>query len=233
MSTQQTCSQILAAAGKVFAEKGFKEATVREICHQAGVNLAAVNYHFGDKERLYIAAVKHARRLLAEGIPMPIWPEGTRPELMLREFVSTMVRRLLRQDAAPWQVRLLSRELMEPTRACEEMVQESFQPVFDQLLRIVAQLAPPETTTQQLRWIGFSVIAQCVYYRVHDRFVRLLVPQDEIDSCLDMEGLARHITEYTLSALGRAGRADPDVLRRGAVTTTAASLGISTRKVEH
>ena len=52
MAAPDTIHQILNAAGEVFAIKGFKDATIREISAQAGVNLAAINYHFGDKERL-------------------------------------------------------------------------------------------------------------------------------------------------------------------------------------
>ena len=51
MSTDDTASRLLNAAGPIFAEKGYQNATVREICAAAGVNLASVNYYFRDKER--------------------------------------------------------------------------------------------------------------------------------------------------------------------------------------
>ncbi|WP_432735336.1 TetR/AcrR family transcriptional regulator [Maridesulfovibrio sp. FT414] len=54
MSDQNTKKRILKAAGKEFFTKGFKAATVRDICAEADANVAAVNYHFGDKRKLYL-----------------------------------------------------------------------------------------------------------------------------------------------------------------------------------
>jgi AcrR family transcriptional regulator len=48
-AADDTATRVLNAAGLIFAEKGFKDATVREICSAAGVNLASVNYYFRDK----------------------------------------------------------------------------------------------------------------------------------------------------------------------------------------
>jgi AcrR family transcriptional regulator len=48
----QTREALLEAAAQVFAELGFRAATVREICQRARANIASVNYHFGDKENL-------------------------------------------------------------------------------------------------------------------------------------------------------------------------------------
>ena len=52
-----TRERIADAAGEIFAERGFDGTTVRDICQRAGANIAAVNYYFGDKQRLYLEAL--------------------------------------------------------------------------------------------------------------------------------------------------------------------------------
>ena len=52
MATDRTRTAILTAAEQLYAERGFSEVTLRDIVAAAGVNLAAVNYHFGSKDNL-------------------------------------------------------------------------------------------------------------------------------------------------------------------------------------
>lgn len=201
MSTATTTTQILEAAGEVFAEKGFKDATVREICKRADVNLAAINYHFGDKERLYLESVKNARCLIEDDVPMPEWSEETSPELKLEAFIYTLVRRLFNPRSPAWHHRLILREIMEPSKACEEMVQESFRPFMEMLKQIVVEMTNDQLEKHQVQQLCFSVIGQCVYYRGHERIVEMMIPATVRRKHYKPDTLAQHITRFSTCAI--------------------------------
>lgn len=201
MAASDTISQILNAAGEVFAEKGFKATTVREICHKAGVNLAAVNYHFGDKERLYIEAVKNARNVVEATAPLPVDVDAADPETALRVFIQTLAKRMLGREVESWRHGLLVREFMNPSTACEEIMQESIVPFIDRLHAIIRQLVPADVPEHIIRQLGFSIIAQCAYYRLQDRVVAMLTPADELAEHFTPELLADHITRFSIAAI--------------------------------
>ena len=200
-TADDTRTRVLHAAGSVFAEKGFQAATVREICQVAGVNLASVNYHFGDKQQLYHETVRAAHRLTAQQVPMPSWSDDVQPRDQLRGFIRTMLTRMLGAQSAPWQSRLMTREVLQPTAACKELVEENFRPHFQMLVEIIKRLAPVDTPPPQLHKMAFSVVGQCLFYRVAGEVVVLMVGEDESRSHHSIDQLAEHIAAFTLAAL--------------------------------
>jgi AcrR family transcriptional regulator len=196
--------RILLAAGREFAERGYEAATVRDICTAAGVNVAAVNYYFGDKKRLYIESVKHAHAERLRQVPVPDWPPGTPPTDKLRGFVGSMLDRMLGGDQPPWQVGLMMRELLQPTEACRELVENSIRPHFETLLTILDEVAAGALPPSEIRRVGLSVIGQCFLYRAAGDVVAMLVPPGELDACHTPHRIADHVTRFTLAALGAA-----------------------------
>src|SRR6266480_3360089 len=123
-----TRERIAEAAGEIFAERGFDGTTVRDICQRAGANIAAVNYYFGDKQRLYIEAVVRAHRWRMEQARLPEWNAGTSAETKLADFIATFIRRVRTEPGGTWHTRLMMREMANPTEACAELVQSSIRP---------------------------------------------------------------------------------------------------------
>ena len=194
-------TRILNAAGPIFAEKGFQPATVREICDAAQVNVASINYYFGDKGQLYIETVKRARQLKAARVPLPSLETSISPEACLRDYIKALLTRMIGAQDAPWQSRLMLREILQPTKACQEMVEEYFRPDFNLLLKILSALLPEGTPSHVRRKIGFSIVGQCLFYRVAGDVVAMLVPGDELEQHYAVDQLAAHISHLTLAAL--------------------------------
>jgi AcrR family transcriptional regulator len=197
-----TKQRILEAAGRTFAERGFRDATVRDICQAAGVNLAAVNYHFGDKHRLYIESVKLSHRYLMQQAPLPDWPADTPAAVKLHGFIYTFMCRVLSVDDN-WQRRLMMREIGQPSSACEELAREYIQPQFHILLGILDELLPAETSDEVRHRTAFSIVGQCLHYLVARPIVRWLIPAEEF-ATYDAEQLAAHVWRFSLTALGAA-----------------------------
>jgi AcrR family transcriptional regulator len=205
--------RLLEAAGQIFAERGFEGASVRDICERAAVNIAAVNYYFRDKERLYIEAVKSACRREEENVPLPAWPPGTQARQKLRDFIHTLAQRMVDGGRSPqWQRQLIMRELAQPTEACTEWVRDHIRPTCEVLSGILRELLPDLPEDKRLL-IGFSIVGQLVFYRMAQPIVAMLAGEERYRT-LDAALLTYHVTEFSLAALGLGGVAGKPVGRR-------------------
>jgi len=193
--------RLLAAAQEAFAERGYEGATVRDICRAAEANIAAVNYYFGDKEKLYIEAVKHAHTCAARLDTFPALPPGAPPVEKLRVFLREMVTRM-HAPASPSAMKLMMREMADPGKAAHVVVTEFIQPAAFALRDILRELLP-HLDEPHLLMTGFSTIGQCLYYRQNRPVSELIFGKEAVDA-LDMNSVAEHVIRFTLAALGYA-----------------------------
>ncbi len=191
--------RLVAAAGPVFAKHGFDRATVREICREAGVNIAAVGYHFGDKFGLYREVIRtiRGRCQASHSFPPPV---GLAARDELHHHVSMMLRQMLSGDDSGWEAQLMMREMNHPTGVFVEMVEESFRPSFNRLTTVIGALAPASTPIDVLEKLALSVVGQCLYYRIGAGVVRQLIPEARRAAAFDADSLARHITGVIIAA---------------------------------
>jgi AcrR family transcriptional regulator len=195
--------RLLEAAGEEFAEKGYEVARVRAICERAGANLAAVNYHFGDKEQLYIEVLREAHRCgmePAEGM-VPDAVLSLPPAAQLRIFIHHFLGRVLMVcHPEAWQNRLMIREMLSPTPFSEVLVRETIRPRFERMKSLM-RLICPEANERRLNVLVFSMIGQCLHYKMARRITERLIGVEAYRE-LDLEYLTDHITSFCLAALG-------------------------------
>ena len=205
LSQEEPRTRLLQVAGEIFAQKGYHAATVREICQKAEVNIASVNYYFGDKEGLYVEAVKHAARTCNADAPLPEWAPGTPPAVKLRGFIRSFLQHVVVNHGPSWHGLLIMRELFQPTRACVEFVEGFVRPNFQTLLAILDELLPAGVSEVKRHLLVFSVIGQCLHYRFARNVMPLLVGREEFES-YTVDQLADHIAGVSLAALEKAAR---------------------------
>ncbi len=199
-SSEDTRQRLIETAGPIFAEKGFRATTVREISERAEVNLASINYHFGDKESLYLATVHHAGLTCQQRIPLPEWEPGTPPAQKLHGFITVFLNRVAVDHEPVWIGQLITRELIYPTRACEHFVREFARPNFEMLDQILCELLGPDVPPTKRQLVIFSIIGQCLHYRFCRPVIHALLGPEEFAK-YNVELLSNHITAFTLAAL--------------------------------
>ena len=201
MSDDSTKEKILVTAGPLFARAGYQLATLRAICNQADVNIASVHYHFGDKENLYVEAVRRARQDQESKFPFFEASRSLSPEARLRGFIRVLLSRLGIAGPTTWQVQLLVREFMRPGEACRQIVESYFRPYFEQLLTIVDGIAERELASHQRLMIGFSIIGQCLHYRLARPIISMFVNEQDFAKDFNLDALVEHISQFSLNAI--------------------------------
>lgn len=211
-SSDDTSQRLLQAAGEVFAEYGFRAATVREICERAGANVAAVNYHFRDKETLYGEVIRYASKRVAETYPFDPEPKGASPELRLRALVRTYLMRFFDRNLA-WYGKLICRELAEPTSFFEQIVESDVRHYARQLTETVRAFVGPGIGDEQLRMCSNSVAGQCLLYPYTRLILARLYPDDVITADF-IDRLIDHITRFSIAGLRDTRRREADTRKR-------------------
>ncbi|MGD0074183.1 MAG: CerR family C-terminal domain-containing protein [Candidatus Binataceae bacterium] len=197
--------RLLDAAGEVFAEQGFRAATIREICERAHANIAAVNYHYRDKETLYLEAANYAKGLLEAKLrPRETPSPDASPAQSLKDFIARFLFGLL-GDRPAWHSKLMARELIEPTSFLDRAIEEVCRPHMQQLASIVRRIVGNDASTEQMNMSCNSIVGQCVIYAHSRPVLARLYPQD-VATPEFVERLADHITRFSLAGLKELAR---------------------------
>jgi len=196
---RETRQRLLQVAERLFAERGFRYVTVREICRAARANVAAVNYHFGDKLGLYREIVQSAvERMRATTDAARRAGAGQAPIDELREYITTVNRRLLAATDGTLH-RVIAREMYDPTPALDELVEQGLRPRIDHLAALVARVLECDIDDPRVQRCSASIQAQTLAYLPNAVADRIGRPEKLTSARIDE--IAAHIAEFSLAGL--------------------------------
>jgi len=200
----QTRGKLLSAAGAVFAEKGFRDATTAEICRKAGANIAAVNYHFRSKEQLYVEAWRYAFERSVEAYP----PDGGVPaaapaEDRLRGRIRALVGRMM--DPGSLDFDIAHKEMANPTGLLGEVMHRAIEPMRRGFMDLVRELLGGRAASRQVQLCAMSIHAQCSMPLLCERRRKMLegrgAPPGPPRLNVAAGELSEHIFHFSLAGL--------------------------------
>lgn len=201
---QETRRNLLMAAGEIFAKKGFRDATIAEICRRAKANVAAANYHFGSKESLYVESWRFAFEKSLNAYP----PNGgvslnAPAKDQLRGRIRAIMRRII--DPQSYELDIFYKEMANPTGLLAGAVQQSIEPIFRGFSAIIRELLGKQPDEKQIRLCLMSIQAQCFGPLMRERR-RKMASSDPLPSSPDwdlddLETLVDHVTRFSLAGI--------------------------------
>jgi AcrR family transcriptional regulator len=200
--SEKTCNNLLAVASEIFAEKGYRDATIAEISRRAGTNIAAVNYHFGDKETLYREAWRHSFLKSIKAHP----PDGgvsaeAPPEERLRGQVVALLHRIA--DKNNKEFLFVQKEFANPTGLLEEVMQKEIRPLHERTRAVIRELLGPHIPDMLVQFCEISIISQCLNPMVVRRDgAGKREPKKDRPEIEDIEAYAEYVVKFSLGGIG-------------------------------
>ena len=193
--------RLLQVAVEVFAECGFRDATVREICSRANVNVASVNYYFRSKEALYAQALAFAFQETNRLHPQDAALDKNLPaEQRLGLFIKNFLHKLLDDSHLGLHSKLIAREIADPTKALDAVIETAIVPqlvLLEDIIRHIMQAPADKATVDRCL---LSIFGQCLMFKHSRSIIDRLHPELVADESA-IQGNVEHITQFSLAAL--------------------------------
>lgn len=199
-ASDPTREKLLEAAGRVFADRGYDAATIREICRRAGANVAAVNYHFRDKQGLYTQVLaRMAGQARIERMQATL-DQTAPPEEILRRVIKARLQGLGADRLPDWHFRIVAREFSHPTPAMSRMIDKVSRPLYERMLDLVGQIIQLPADDEKTRLCTHSVMGQIFLYALACPILMKLWSGMKMTP-EQMDRIANHIADFSLAYL--------------------------------
>lgn len=196
---QDTRSRLLESAMSLFADRGFEKTTLAAISDSAEANIAAVNYHFRDKQSLYLEALRAAYQEANAACPVLQSDPDDSPEACLRHHIHAMISQIFSPSEAGYFCRMVAKEFAEPTFAVDVIFSELLSQNRAQMHRSITGILGPDASEQSVHLAMISVVAQFQFFNF-SRLIREMGGRSPLQ-LPDSDMIAEHIYQFSIAGL--------------------------------
>lgn len=181
-------NRLLDAAEKLFCKKGFHAVSVRELTTEAGCNIAAVNYHFGGKEKLYTEMFRRQFEMMIQGhleaIDRVMSESNPSLEKLLWAVMEPPIRRVMNNETGGKILRLLVREVLDQKIDSEYIARDMKEKLFDRLGQVFMELVSG-LAEEKITLIVMSFDGVILHPFLFMEFYQKTIPDLTIDGLID------------------------------------------------
>jgi AcrR family transcriptional regulator len=199
---RETRDRLLDVAAHLFAERGFENVTIRDICQQARANVAAVNYHFDGKSGLYDEVLRWAISIMqATTQEIRDAGEGKSPAERLEASIRVFLARVA-STRNKWIHELMLQEVSHPTPAFDLVLEQVLKPRMAYVREAIAGILGCDREDERVGLCVMSVQSQLFALMKSPIATRLGQPQLTPEHA---EQLARHIACFSIGGIHAVG----------------------------
>jgi len=200
MPPAKTRERLLTSACRLFAEKGYQDTTIAEICEQAETNIASVNYHFRDKANLYLEAWRHAFQEDLKAYP----PDGgLTADTPAEQRLDTRIKSLIARIADPnlHFFAIIHKELTQQTGLLDKIMTEEINPQRQAMIALVKELLGPGATDKQIQFCHASISGQCMHMLQVKNMKLNAETRRFVMDLKDAKAYAEHVVQFSLAGI--------------------------------
>ena len=198
--SEKTRNRLLTAASRIFAEKGFQESTIAEICEQAKTNIASVNYHFRDKETLYLESWRFAFNR-----ELSLYPPngGVRTDAPAEQRLAARIRSFINRvaDDNSYSFAIINKEMAQPTRLLSDIMEKEINPQRLQMFGLLKEYLGHEASDQQIQYCHASIMGQCFQLLRLKHMQSARHFRNHPSDLSDSKAFAEHVVQFSLAGI--------------------------------
>ncbi len=200
-----TKKKILYAAAEEFAIKGYSGTTIRDICIRAGVNLAAVNYHFRSKEELYNNMFEFLfTETQRENVLDRRWNGDFKEwKKSIKAWVVMSLDDIVNPNTLNrCKFQIFCREMMDSSEIFPNIYEMYLSPILKNLETHFRKVMPKDTGEEEIYIRIFSVMSDCFFYFQNRVIVEKIFPDKQFARS-NIKAIAELITEKACLGIER------------------------------